>query len=71
MKYIRDYYHVPAKRGGKVRRKDGRWTEGTIMSAHGSHLKVRFQTVNQDGEKRTYHVGYFHPLDLEYLEAAQ
>jgi hypothetical protein len=57
MDYIRNYYHVPAKRGMTVRViRDQR--QGKILSAHGSHLAVRME-----GEKIRR---YFHPKDLEY-----
>jgi hypothetical protein len=60
MDYIRNYYHVPAKRGMMVRRKDKPEMTGKILSAHGSHLCVRMNGCKY----------YFHPLDLEYLQEA-
>lgn len=45
MKYIRDYYGVPAKRGGRVE-VDGK--PGRICGARGASLSVRF-----DGDKRS------------------
>lgn len=51
MAYIREQYGVPAKRGGRVRlgpgfgRLMGGWT-GTITSADGPYLKVRFDPPN-------------------------
>lgn len=61
MKYIRDYYGVPAKRGGRIRF-TGYCTSslGTITSSSGKWLRVRF-----DGESRTSLV---HPAhSVEYL----
>lgn len=56
MQYVRDYYGVPAKRGGRVRF-EGR-SEGTILSAT-HRLHVRFD----DGT-----VGWLHPTwEVEYL----
>ena len=62
MDYIRRYYGVPAKRGGRVRYTgDGTPKLGTITGTQGPHLVIRL-----DGERRTY--GY-HPMwRLEYLE---
>jgi hypothetical protein len=58
MIYIRKAYGVPAKRGGRVRY---RGREGTITSACGPHLRVRF-----DGDKRT---SILHPTwSVDYLE---
>ncbi|MFC4373348.1 hypothetical protein ACFO5K_04465 [Nocardia halotolerans] len=66
MKYVRDYYAVPAKRGGRVRYTgDGAPRLGTITSAD-HRIRVRL-----DGEKRPR---IFHPTwELEYLpeEAAR
>lgn len=62
MKYIRDRYGVPAKRGARVRYSGGDMpVEGTITSAApGAHLRIRL-----DGDKG---VCYFHPTwKLEYL----
>lgn len=62
MKYIRDYYGVPAKRGGRVRFAggDNGPTTGTIASSRGSALCVVF-----DGNSRSSLV---HPTwELEYL----
>jgi len=42
--YIRDYYGVPARRGGRVRF-DGR--DGTIVGAQAQYLRVRL-----DGDRR-------------------
>ena len=62
MKYIRDYYGVPARRGTRVRftGSDRGPIVGTIASSQGSALQVMF-----DGDKRTSLV---HPTwELEYL----
>lgn len=63
MEWVRKYYGVPAKRGGRVRvsmdyeyEDDGR--KGTITSA------TQYVFVRLDGKKRP---DIFHPLDLEYL----
>ena len=66
MRYIRDYYGVPAKRGARIR-----WThhlanvpqspaEGTIVAAKGQYLRVRFDA---DGKIRTLHPTWA----IEYL----
>jgi len=39
MKYVRDYYKVPAKRGGYVKF-DGR--RAVILSADNGHLNIQF-----------------------------
>ena len=63
MKYVRDYYKVPAKRGSRVAilTLDGKVTgkEGTILSAT-HNLKVRV-----DGIKNPLR---YHPLTLAYLD---
>ncbi len=61
MQYIRNYYGVPAKRGGRVRYTgEDKPVEGTITSANGPHLRIRL-----DGT--TYSL-IFHPTwELEYL----
>lgn len=64
MQYIRDYYSVPAKRGGRVIY-SGEYLPrtGTIVGARGAHLRIRL-----DGDK---HIQNFHPTwELKYLEAA-
>lgn len=58
LKYIQDYYKVPAKRGKRVRDEKGR--EGVITSAHGPHIMVRI-----DG---TVHSMAYHPQSVTYLE---
>ena len=61
MKYIRDTYKVPAKRGGRVRWNN---SEGTIYGTDMARLKVRF-----DGDACQV---ILHPTDerLEYLTEA-
>jgi hypothetical protein len=56
--YVRKYYGVPARRGGRVLvyGKPGRITSGA-----GHYIRIRL-----DGEKRS---GYYHPTDhVEYLD---
>lgn len=64
MDYIRRYYRVPAKRGGRVEYTgDGAKELGTIRSARGSHLNVQLDGVN--------HTMPFHPTwKIRYLAAA-
>ncbi|PKV80879.1 hypothetical protein [Nocardia fluminea] len=61
MKYVRDYYAVPAKRGRRVRYTgEGEPRLGTITSARQGGLRIRL-----DGDKRSLP---FHPTwELEYL----
>lgn len=61
MQYVRDYYAVPAKRGGRVRYTgDGAPRLGTITAARHGSLRIRL-----DGEKRS---APFHPTwELDYL----
>lgn len=61
--YIRKYYGVMPKRGGRVKYTgSGREEYGTIVSASGSHLNIRL-----DGIKHTMP---FHPTwKLEYLDS--
>ncbi|MFD4457675.1 hypothetical protein [Nocardia sp. NPDC058480] len=61
MKYVRDYYAVPAKRGGRVRYTGDKEPQlGTITSARQGGLLIRL-----DGDKRSLP---FHPTwELEYL----
>lgn len=64
MEYIRRYYGVPAKRGGRVRyTPDGnRYLahEGVIVGSRGAHLRVRM-----GDEKKA---GSYHPTwQIEYL----
>jgi hypothetical protein len=62
--YIRRYYRVPAKVGGRVRYSgDGEPKEGTIRGTSGPHLRIKL-----DGER---HIHVFHPTwKLEYLGEA-
>lgn len=58
MKYIRDYYKVPAKRGMTIIANGKR---GVITSANGPHLMVRI-----DGAKHSFP---YHPTwNMEYIE---
>ena len=63
MKYIRDFYGVPAKRGGRIYfAYDGSY--GTIVAAKNARLRVRF-----DGESR---IDSIHPTwAVEYLREAR
>ena len=62
MKFIRDRYMVPAKRGGRVRYKGARL--GTIKSASHGYLNILL-----DGDKRAMP---FHPTwKLEYLASGE
>lgn len=59
MKYIKEFYGVPAEIGGRVKYL-GKF--GTIVGATQAHLRIRL-----DGEE---YVGYYHPAwRIEYLEA--
>jgi hypothetical protein len=64
MKYIREHYGVPAKRGGRVRfTPDGnRYLahEGVIVGARGAYLRVRMGDEQKAG---TYHPTW----EIEYL----
>lgn len=62
MEYIRRFYGVPAKRGGRVRLKawDGE-TEGTITSATNQVIIVK-PYLWPNARLR------FHPTDLIYIE---
>ena len=61
LEFIRYHYDVPAKRGGRIRYTGGEQPrEGTITSAKGGSLMVRF-----DGDKHAYKL---HPTwKIEYL----
>lgn len=60
MEYIRRYYKVPAKRGGKVKFFfAGKWNIGTIKSAD-HRLKV---SPDEHPKNRLI----FHPTDVEYI----
>ena len=67
MKYIRDTYNVPAKRGGRIvlvlptASNDVR-LHGTIIGSSGPYLRVRF-------DDKTRGVGNVHPTwHVEYTE---
>lgn len=63
LEYIRTYYRVPAKRGGRVEYtgNKGQDRRGTITGARGARLLIRF-----DDDKRTY---VFHPTwEIRYLQ---
>lgn len=54
LEYIRRYYGVPARRGGRVEYTGGVWPRsGTITGADGTRLRIRL-----DGEK---HAFPYHP----------
>lgn len=62
MQYIRDYYGVPARRGGMVDvlGDDGMKFRGVITGAEGARLRVRLLCGK--------YVGLYHPkYNLEYL----
>ncbi len=65
MQYIRDYYSVPAKRGGKVIYTGSIEPKtGIITSAKGAKLMIRM-----DGLK---HARPYHPTwELQYVENQQ
>ena len=60
MQYIRKYYGVPAKRGGRIVYTGGYLPrEGTIVGSIGAHLKLRL-----DGDNKA---SAFHPTwEIEY-----
>ena len=61
--YVRKYYKVPAKRGGRIEYTGEKVPRlGTICGANGAHLSIRL-----DGEK---YASKFHPRwELRYLDA--
>lgn len=63
MKWVRDHYGVPAKRGARVEYTgSGKSEFGTITKASGGHLRIRL-----DGWKRPMP---FHPTwEIRYLDA--
>ena len=65
MKYIRDYYGVPAKRGARIRYTGSpEPISGTVVAARDARLHVRL-----DGIK---HIARLHPTwEVEYLEDAK
>jgi len=65
MKYIRQHYKVPAKRGGHVQLtpdfNDGPIQEGVIVGSRGPYLRVRI-----NGQKE---IGTYHPRwNIKYLD---
>lgn len=64
MDYIRRTYGVPARRGGRVRVEayPGVRGMGTITSAPGAHLRIRF-----DGDAKTHHAPFHPTWNIEYL----
>lgn len=58
LEYIRNYYGVNAKKGGKVR--DPKGQIGTITGSNNAHVMVRIEGIK--------HSVPYHPTDLEYLE---
>ena len=62
MQYIRDYYGVPAKRGGRVRYMGDK--TGKITGTKGPHLRIRL-----DGEKVIHS---YHPRwNIEYEDSEE
>lgn len=62
IEYVRRYYRVPAKRGGRVQYTNSHgdaWL-GTITGTVGAYLRVRL-----DGHRDAL---AFHPTDVTYLE---
>lgn len=66
LKYIRDHYGVPAKRGQKlIYSGSGRPLEGVIINAQGAHLMVR---IAEFGERPVK----LHPTwEIEYVEGVE
>lgn len=64
MAWVRKYYNVPAKRGGRVKYTGGREPQiGTIKSARGGKLRIQLDAWSFPA--------WFHPTwELEYLEPA-
>ena len=61
MDYIRNYYDVPAKCGGRIRYSGNRQPiEGTIIAARGAHLLIR---LDGDDHEMPYHPTW----KIEYL----
>jgi hypothetical protein len=65
LKYIRDTYNVPAKRGGRISLSRGELKPllGTITSSHSARIRIKFDV--------TPHLRHFyHPCDpaLTYLD---
>ena len=64
MKYIRDYYGVPAKRGAKIvwRDSNNKIHDGVIVGARGQYIRVRIPTYCVGG------IVTLHPTsDVRYL----
>ena len=59
LKYIRDHYGVPARRGGRVRY--NKKLEGTIIGSEGALLRVH---MDGDGFSLKYHPTW----KMEYLD---
>lgn len=64
MQYIRDFYGVPAKRGGVVRPKNDKKHTGVIIGSKGPYLRVKYRMSGNVGEWEW--TGTYHPDDLEY-----
>lgn len=63
MDYIRSYYRVPAKRGGRIEYtgSNSKGRRGVITGSRGARLLIRF-----DDDGRTY---VFHPTwEIKYLQ---
>jgi hypothetical protein len=67
--YVRDYYKVPARRGGRITWKASPRSEprpGTIVGFRGQYLRVRF-----DKPLPGHPIVTLHPTDnVRYLEEA-
>jgi len=69
MREIRKTYGVPAKRGGRIEFSsvsDRFLRRGTITSARGAHLRVRW-----DGDKRTWPAPLHPTWRVRYLDQAR
>ncbi|KHJ56266.1 hypothetical protein LA66_06750 [Aureimonas altamirensis] len=65
--YIREYYGVPAKRGGRIEYTGGKSPElGTIVGARGAHLRIRL-----DGMAYTHPLSFHPTYCIRYLDAAE
>lgn len=60
LKYISDYYNVPARRGAAVRY---RGKAGVVTGASGPHIRVRLE---DEPSSRIYH-----PTDVEWPNLEQ
>ncbi len=66
MKYIRDTYGVPAKRGGRVEYTDtnGAKFDGTIVSAERGHLRIKLDGLRNTGRYHpTWNIKYIPPVN--------